>query len=365
MVYQPSFISVNLATVCLESLLYGIFLTLYVSSTFLLLSQGHRKLVASGAASYSILRAPMFIAAHVIFCTVTAHWICTVIRLFDAFVNYQGGSNPLYIYANLALPTEVVKSALLVGTLATSDAMIIYRLYVIWAYNKWIVIFPICTWLALIVTGAGVAWQFSLYTFSEDVWTSLAGRWITSDCVFTFATNMYCTAFISWKVWRTTVRTKGYGGGNILGALAIIVESAFISTAWNLVFLITYQTHNNVQFTAIDLWSSISGIAFMLINLRVSLGWAQQAILSSHSASYSAGGVILTAPHSPRPFSYQSRFSQLPSPGGRGDPFAPQYPLRVLTVNVTQVVDRVHHSTPASAASEKYMVGDDGYGEAV
>lgn len=103
----------------------------------------------------------------------------------------------------------------------------------------------------------------------------------------------------------------------------------------------------------------------MLINLRVSLGWAQQAILSSHSASYSAGGVILTAPHSPRPFSYQSRFSQLPSPGGRGDPFAPQYPLRVLTVNVTQVVDRVHHSTPASAASEKYMVGDDGYGEAV
>lgn len=84
-------------------------------------------------------------------------------------MNYQGGSNPLYIYANLALPTEVVKSALLVGTLATSDAMIvsshslrcrlgpkcktqIYRLYVIWAYNKWIVIFPICTWLALIGT---------------------------------------------------------------------------------------------------------------------------------------------------------------------------------------------------------------------
>ncbi|EED80156.1 predicted protein [Postia placenta Mad-698-R] len=335
MVYQPSFISVNLATVCLESLLYGIFLTLYVSSTFLLLSQGHRKLVAAGAASYSILRAPMFIAAHVIFCTVTGHWICTVLRLFDAFVNYQGGSNPLYIYANLALPSEVVKSALLVGTLATSDAMIVLN-----AKHRFTVF-----------TGAGVAWQFSLYTFSEDVWTSLAGRWIT--------------IFISWKVWRTTVRTKSYGGGNILGALAIIVESAFISTAWNLVFLITYQTHNNVQFTAIDLWSSISGIAFMLINLRVSLGWAQQAILSSHSASYSGGGAVLTAPHSPRPFSYQSRFSQLPSPGGRGDPFAPQYPLRVLTVNVTQVVDRVRDSTPASAASEKYMVGDDGYGEAV
>lgn len=101
MVYQPSFISVNLATVCLESLLYGIFLTLYVSSTFLLLSQGHRKLVASGAASYSILRAPMFIAAHVIFCTVTA--VCLPVScaysVSNSILRTSIGYVPSYVYS--------------------------------------------------------------------------------------------------------------------------------------------------------------------------------------------------------------------------------------------------------------------------
>jgi len=288
--------------------------------------------------------------------------------LFDAFVNYNGGTEPLYIYANLALATEVVKSGLLVATLVTSDAMIIYRLFIIWGYNKWIIIFPLLTWLGLIVCGAGVCWQFAEYKFGEDVFTSLAGRWITSDCVFTFTTNMYCSALISWRVWRTRIRTKSYGGSNMLGALAIIVESALLHTTWNLFFFILYQTETNLQFTAIDLWAPISGIAFMLINLRVALGWAQRAT-SQHQFSSSPARLSYQPSLGRQPsFVYQSSshyngsMSSPPHSPHRPMSFGHQYPPPALLVNINRVVDQ---ADDMGSVVEKPNFADESYGLAV
>lgn len=39
----------------------------------------------------------------------------------------------------------------------------------------------------LVACGTGVCWQFAEYTLGENVFETSAGRWITSDCVFTFA----------------------------------------------------------------------------------------------------------------------------------------------------------------------------------
>ena len=46
-------------------------------------------------------------------------------RLFDAFVNFQGGAEPIIAFADLSRLTEVVKTAFLVATVLISDAMIV------------------------------------------------------------------------------------------------------------------------------------------------------------------------------------------------------------------------------------------------
>ena len=51
-------------------------------------------------------------------------------------------------------------------------------------------------------------------------------------------------------------------------------------------FFISYQSHSNLQFVAVDSWPAMSGISFMLINVRVGLGWAQSG--SNHNFSSSA-----------------------------------------------------------------------------
>lgn len=46
-------------------------------------------------------------------------------RLFDAFVNFLDGQEPLLYYSNLSLKTEVVKTAFLIATLIISDILFV------------------------------------------------------------------------------------------------------------------------------------------------------------------------------------------------------------------------------------------------
>jgi len=235
------------------------------------------------------------------------HWVLTVYRLFEAFVNFRGGTAALFYYADISLASEVTKSALLVATVIVSDAMIIYRLYIIWGYNKAIVVLPILTWFGLIAVGVGVCWRFSLYKLGDDVYSGQIGRWITADCFFTLATNVYCTACISYRVFRTRLRARRHpslASPNLLSALAILVESAALHTVWNALFLVAFQRASALQFTAIDVWSPVAGTAFMLINLRVALGWAQRAHPSASSFVAGAASIgTLAAVSGGRPVS--------------------------------------------------------------
>lgn len=70
-----SIVSANLATVCMESLLYGSFFVLFWLSTFLLGRRvqhipDHQASMPAG--SKNAFKSPMFVASVCIFCTVTA-----------------------------------------------------------------------------------------------------------------------------------------------------------------------------------------------------------------------------------------------------------------------------------------------------
>lgn len=61
---------------------------------------------------------------------------------------------------------------------------------------------------------------------------------------------------------QNTIRTSGFMDN--LRAAAIF-------------FSATYQSNSNLQFIAVNCMPAIAGIAFMLINVRVGLGWARKS----------------------------------------------------------------------------------------
>ncbi|KAH7906259.1 hypothetical protein BJ138DRAFT_1163063 [Hygrophoropsis aurantiaca] len=335
MASQVPLVSANLATVCIESFMFGIFFILSLTSGYLLVRRNSMPFKSSTPNSGSIFQTPMFLAGTCLFVTVTAHWMLTVTRLFQAFVLYNDGSAPLSFYGDLSQLTEIVKTGFLMASLIVGDAMIIYRLWVIWNHSVWVIVFPLCTLLGLTVCGIGITYQFTQYTPGENVFLSQAGRWITSDCVFTLCTNVYSTAMIAWKVWNTNIRARRLGGGSLLPILATFVESAALYTSWTIFFFASYQSHSNIQFTAVDIWCTVSGISFMLINVRVGLGWAQKAHQNSSS---SAHGPVTSQQ------SGEERRAELLS-------------MRPLAVNITHVVD---HDGVYDPETYKHSAGDGG-----
>ena len=57
----------------------------------------------------------------------------------------------------------------------------------------------------------------------------------------------------------------------------VLLNAGALHRSYTVFFFGTYEAENNIQYTAVDTLCPIAGIAFMMINVRVGLGWAQRA----------------------------------------------------------------------------------------
>ncbi|TFK33662.1 hypothetical protein BDQ12DRAFT_614878 [Crucibulum laeve] len=295
-------VSANLSTPFLASLFYGAFLVLFCASLYVLVIhspiEGQR----------SKFSKPLVISSLCICLTITGHWICTCIMLFKAFVTFDNGHSPSGFYADLSQPTQVIKSVFVCLTLIIGDTVMIYRLSVIWSFRKSIIIFPICTLFAYIACFIGITYELTRSTFSEHILSTAVGELITSSSALTLCTNVYCSALITWCIWKNDNAVRHYGGRNLSVSLIHVIPSPLYSHyppkySWTLFFMITYISGSNLQFPAVDASPAVVGIAFMLINIRVGLGWSDEQHEVPSTNIYSIGANRLEGLQSRRPLS--------------------------------------------------------------
>ncbi|KAJ7687594.1 hypothetical protein B0H17DRAFT_1203489 [Mycena rosella] len=267
-------ISTALATVIIETFFYGIYLVLFFTSVYLLLTVQSRGL----RSQQCIWVSPIVCGGSVLFVAVTGHWILTIDRLFLAFVTVHHGADPLGFYGDFSQATQILQSSFLLASLAIVDALFVHRLWTVWAHNRYVMIFPSLTLLGLVLCTIGVTYDFSQFKPGDDV-AALANGWIIADCVFTVFTNMYCTALIAWKLWRvhSIANCTPSGGRTLMSVLAIIIESAALSAIWAVFFISAYAARSNLRFL-IDVTPAIVGAANMLIYVRVGLGWTHTPV---------------------------------------------------------------------------------------
>ncbi|KAJ7362874.1 hypothetical protein DFH08DRAFT_327379 [Mycena albidolilacea] len=258
-----------LATVVIETFFYGIYVILFVASVYLLFTAQARGL----RPPRSVWLSPILSGGSLLFIAITGHWICTVDRLFLAFADVDGGLDPIKFYGDFSQRSQIVQSIFLMVSLAIVDVLVVHRLWTVWSHiNRYVMIFPALTLVGLFVSTVGVANDFAQFKPGDSV-LELANGWIIAATAFTLFTNMYCTAFISWKLWKIQSALKPAGGRSLHSIVAIIVESAALSTTWAIFFVLTYISRSNLRFL-IDVTPAIIGAANMLIYVRVGLGWA-------------------------------------------------------------------------------------------
>ncbi|GBE80421.1 hypothetical protein BKA93DRAFT_828405 [Sparassis latifolia] len=279
-------VSVNLASLAIESFLYGIFFVLFVTTTWFLLQRAKHE----QAGIQSAFRRPLFLAGIAMFLTITAHWVLSVVRAFDAFVHFDGGKSPLEFYAYPSRPAAIAKIGLVNVTLLLGDAILIYRLWVISGYCRMIVALPIVFFLGSLASCAALTYLASRANAATGSFYTPEDFSTAAATTFTLVTNILCSSLIAFKLWRThadvgLAGVKAYGGGNLklTRVLVICIESAVLYVTWTALYLGVYASRSVLQLAIADAWGPISGIAFMLISARVALVRAQS---QQSAASY-------------------------------------------------------------------------------
>ncbi|KAF9027348.1 hypothetical protein BDZ89DRAFT_987386 [Hymenopellis radicata] len=277
-------VDASLAGICVESLLYGICVVLFSASTYLHALR-HSRGAKPGQRTSRYLKpatgpmwTPIFIGTIVAFLAVTGQWISSVLRLFQAFRLYDDGNSPLEFYADRSQPSNIVKMTFILVALLVCDVMLIYRLWVVWNFNRLVMSVPSLTIVGMTASAIGIIYNISRSVHGPvtDIFTSAAGQWIIGDIVFTFSTTMYCTAMITYRIWSINRLVEGSGGG-LNSVMALIAESAALYAVWTLFFLITFLSQSSLEVFCLDTIGHVSTIATLLINVRVGLGWAQTA----------------------------------------------------------------------------------------
>ncbi|KAJ7929726.1 hypothetical protein B0H13DRAFT_2652272 [Mycena leptocephala] len=269
----------NLATLVLESFLYGLLLLLFLSTVYFLATQ--RTLAGTTHSARHHFTSLVFMGATALFLVVTAkHWSVVIYQASLAFIHLGTAATEAAFYGDLAQRSEVVKLILVFIATMLGDALVTYRLWIIWARHRLVVVFPIMALLGLAAACIGIVVELAK-------WDPKLGRSFRKEAkpmeVITFVlsllANLYSTGCIIFRICMVT-KAKSASESRLTWFLSILVESAALQTFWLTFLAITGFLGSDMEFIALDNFPVILAISNTLIQARVGLGWSQDSAVA-------------------------------------------------------------------------------------
>ncbi|EKM60417.1 uncharacterized protein PHACADRAFT_203622 [Phanerochaete carnosa HHB-10118-sp] len=214
-----------------------------------------------------------------LFSSVTTQWVIEIVRLFKGFIDHGNEPDgPLLYFTLLSDGLDVARLSIYIVEVGICDFIMVYRLWQVWHRSWPIAMPPSCTYIASMVCGALFIYNKHKLAPNENFFTSSCAPWIAATLTCTVATNIYCSALLSYKVWSTqqAVRhaTKYLRSTVASKVVAIIIESALLFTVSNVIMMITYFGQSFAIITSITFAAPLSGIAYCLIIVRFGMGGA-------------------------------------------------------------------------------------------
>ncbi|KAF7364197.1 hypothetical protein MSAN_01079000 [Mycena sanguinolenta] len=213
----------------------------------------------------SVFKSTVFVSAICLFIVVTAHWITIV---YQAFASPRGPEAEA-VFNNHMQATVIAQDTFMTIAILIGDSLIIHRLWVV-SKSKLVLAVPIASLMAFTVIGF-VGLRVVLRT--ADVFTDSL---LKVTPMLNLLTNVYCTAFITWKIWTVTKAAMPSDGTKLRRFVVILIESAGIYAIWVVFFAVTFQLRSNLQSSVIQTAPALIGLVNALIHTRVGLGWTSE-----------------------------------------------------------------------------------------
>ncbi|TBU49794.1 hypothetical protein BD309DRAFT_1014500 [Dichomitus squalens] len=252
----------KLVSIFVQCILYGIYTTLFINTTYALLwkrPMGHP------------LRYDMLWVSLLMFVVATMHVATNFSRIILAFADHAGApGGPAAFFDELSNFTQMFGSTLYVIQTVLGDGMVLYRCYLVWGRSTRIIAFPVALLLGSTATGIGILYSFDKVVPQASIFVVQLGHWITAFFSMTFATNVVCTVLVAYRIW--SMNRKHLAFRKLRPLMLLIVESGAIYSATLLALLILYNVDSWFQYVVLDAISAVVGIVFSVIMLRIATG---------------------------------------------------------------------------------------------
>ncbi|KAF9492859.1 hypothetical protein BDN71DRAFT_1396016 [Pleurotus eryngii] len=296
----------------LESVLYGVYLVTFVACLRVLLIAP-----SSTASSFSLrdyfkplrhINKPMLFAAllMLIFATLDVAFglhnnILAFVKTPPVLIGDDGTEEggPEVVFDDIGRWTNVMKMVNYVAQTFVGDSILLYRCFVVYDRNWWVVAFPILLWLG--TTACGVMTSYSEAAVGVGTLDqSVIKPFITSMLVLTLATNMLTTGLIVLRIWKVDTRVSQFrpsasshaspppAPSPLARVMRVLIESGLIYTTTILILFGTYLAGSNAILALSNAVVQIIGITFNLIIINTDRARKQGA---------SSGGVESTVDH--------------------------------------------------------------------
>jgi len=157
-----------------------------------------------------------------------------------------------------------------------TDGLIIFRCFVIYSYNYWVILFP--SFLLVGSLGLGIALNTELSRPGVGFWAKISKDLALPWFSCSIALNIVVTFLIVFRLlWHRKMIISALGAqhaNQYVSISAMLIESATLSATCSIIFLILYARGNAVSTVFQDLVSYCQISASLLIILRVAKGHA-------------------------------------------------------------------------------------------
>ncbi|CAL1705072.1 unnamed protein product [Somion occarium] len=262
-----------------EGILYGLYIACFTACLSLFFSRLVRRTKQNKIILWTIT---------VLFCLTTAHFGCTMQALRMGFFETRLPATPDAYFNDRALPLNLVIKSINGVTMVLGDCLMLFRLWVIYEGNIFVMALPTLTMLA---TGAIVfvlTWEFSNLTPTQNSFAESIKRIAPAAFVLPVVTNVFITALILYRIISTRAAVRRFTSIHddhiYRTVITNVVESCLIYPVVLIVALILYLCNSNGQDITGAL-PQVIGIVATLLWVLVHLGFSRYDVARNQCIS--------------------------------------------------------------------------------
>ncbi|KAF5366555.1 hypothetical protein D9758_008993 [Tetrapyrgos nigripes] len=194
---------------------------------------------------------------------------------FIDYRDYPGGPNA-FTLDFYSLPVNVGSFSLYTIMAWFADGLVLYRFFIIYDRNRYILFLPALIWLGGVLSGIGLL--VSIVHSDNSFWAETSIKLGIAFWSISLGLNIILTSLIAGRLLIARYHAKTLMGprygSHYLSVVSMLIESAALYSAWALAFLITFARGSPAQNLLLPALGQVQGIAPLLILMRVLHGRA-------------------------------------------------------------------------------------------